>query len=722
MAQSIPPVRQPNLGGVFTGGNVFRRPPDTAVRCHNFRPMPGGGIRLRGGWQRRAAGTTGVSHLQFHEFRKGSLSGGISHLVQTTQSAGDKWHSIDLSTYTKTELFTVAGGQKNRVLAKATVRDRVFLDNGLGTRDASYSKPALSSWDGTTVRYVGLDAYCPGGSNPTASFAVGAGNNNIAYGIDIYVGLYNATTNHYSNGVFAGSLTTAGAGTITVSNLTRLVYASNNATEASELYYVFYATGDGLKVPYLILNAAGTDVHKVAAGTASASLSLTASDTKGFFFSNAHEMPKENFPPRPMKELCYANGRLYGVLQSGGTGAAVSYGIPDDRQDRKNSLFSYIVTDREAAAVVYSAAADDYVDQTFVGVPEESWPLTNKKYIPNGETAILLSDLANRGQVLVLTATGSFYLEQTVDGLHVWQRISENRGILDKRTYVKTPRGPMWVTQHLEIVLLDESSMTLETLSDNYSELLAPPNYSGGTFGVAADYLLDPVNAIDRYQVWTASGWFACHDFWLERDQQRRGVTVAPAWSGEVYAITAARTMRDSSGQTHHIVAGEAIWTQEGQPETRYVSTRDENASGVWADVSEGDWIGQWLDFGDPRVRKEIQDVQVITDGEYSGQLGRRPIQVLWYGDLEYAHGDTWNEATVDKTDQSDTDLSYIAKIGSNLKWLKLRLKLAGHSGDSIVTTFPYAQSYAGEISLAVQIYGSIAEAAVTANGGRQNR
>lgn len=722
MAQSIPPVRQPNLGGVFTGGNVFRRPSDTAVRCHNFRPMPGGGLRLRGGWQRRKAGVTGVSHLQFHEFRKGNLSGGIAHLVQTTQSSGDKWHSLNLSTYDKTELLTVAGGQKNRVLAKATVRDRVFLDNGLGTRDGSYSKPALSSWDGTTVRYVGLDAYCPGGSNPTASFSVGAGNNTIAYGIDIYVGLYNATTNHYSNGVYAGSLTTVGTGTITVSNLTRLVYASNNATEAAELYYVFYATGDGLKVPYLILNAAGTDVYKVAAGTASASLSLTSSDSKGFWFSNAHEMPKENFPPRPMKELCYANGRLYGVLQSGGTGAAASYGIPDERQDRANALFTYIVADKEAAAVVFSAAADDYVDQAFVGVPEESWPLANKKYIPNGEVPVLLSDLANRGQVLVLTSTGSFYLEQTVDGLHVWQKISENRGILDKRTFVKTPRGPMWVTQHLEIVLLNEGSMTLEVLSENYSELLAGANYSGGTFGVAADYLLDPVNAIDRYQVWAANGFFVIHDFWLERDQQRRGVTVAPAYSGEVYAVTAARTMRDSSGQTHHIVAGEAIWTQEGQPDTRFISTRDQNAAGTWADVSEGDWIGQWRDFGDPHVRKEIEDTRFIADGEHSDALNRRPLRVWWYSDLNYAHGNSYNEATVEKSDQSDSDLSYVAKISTNANWLKLRLKLSGHSGDSVINTFPYAQSYVGELGLSVQVYGMIAEAAVEANSRRQNR
>jgi hypothetical protein len=691
---------------------VFRRPQDTAVRCHNIRPMPGGGIRLRGGWERRAAASAGVTHLQFHEFRKGNLSGGVLHLVQTTDVTGDKWHSINLATYGKTLIENVSGAQKNRPLAISTVRDRVFWDNGLGVRDGSNSRPALSSWDGVTLRYVGLDAYCPSGSNPTATFTPGGGFNTIAYGISIYVGLYNATTNHFGNGVFAGRLTTVGTGSISVSNLTRLSHATHGTAETAELHYVFYASGDGLQTPYLILNAAGTDVYKVPVGTTSVSLSLTGSDPKGFIFSVAHEMPTENFPPRPMAETCYANGRLYYILQAGGSGGASSYGT-----------FSYNVTDKEAAAVGWSAAADDFVETAFVGVPEESFPLTNRKYVPNGEVPIKLSDLANRGQVLVLTASGSFYLEQTVDGLHVWQQISENRGILDKRTFRKTPRGPMWVTQHLEIVLLHQDSMALEVLSDGYSELLAPANYSGPPFGVAADYILDPPNQIDRYQVWAHNGFFVCHDFWLERDQQRRGVTVAPAWSGSVYPVTAAHTMREASGAMHHIVASGAIWTQEGQPEARWVPTRDQDANGEYSDP-EGDWVGQWRDFGDPRLRKEITEVHLIGDGEYSGQLDDRPIQVLWYADL---HVDQTNVtdfiATLEKSDQSDTDLNYVAKIDApNMRWLKLRFKLRGHSGDSIVYYYPYAQSYAGEFDLDIIAYGTIAEAAVTVSGSGNNR
>jgi hypothetical protein len=675
--------------------------------------MPGGRLRLRGGWERRAAAVGSREYLQFHEFRKGSLSAGVFHLVQTTDGSAEAWHSINLSNYTLTQIDTVNGTPGTRPRAIASVRDRAFFDNGLGIRDGSNSRPPLASWDGTRLRYVGLDAYCPGGSNPTAAFAAGAGLNNVITSLTIYVGLYNSATNHYSNGVLAGKISNGGSsiitGTVTVSNLSRLSYATHASGETAELYYVFYCTGDGLSVPYLILNAAGTDVYKVSVANSSASLSLTAADSKGFIVSPAHEMPVENYPPRPMEDICYANGRVYGIPGTGGSGNAATF-----------AGFTYPYSDRDAAAIVFSATADDVASQdtAFVGVPEESWPLTNKKFCPNGERPMKVSDLPNRGQVLVITATGTFYLEETADGLHIWQSISETRGLLDKRSFVRTPRGPMWVTQHREIVLLDPSSMSLQVLSTDYAEIMAESFYNNGTFGVAADYVLDPVNLLDQYQVWAASGDYVIHDFALAADQERRGVTVAPGYVLFSSVINCARTLADASAQYHHLAGKGALWTREATPQGRLVPTRDQDASGNYSDPG-GDWFGQWMNYGDPRVRKEIRELMLIGDVALSSALNRSPVVLTWYGDLD----GTEYRADMVKSSQSSTDFSYAAKLkNANLFWIKLRIQLSGHSADATQYYYPAALTWAGESDLTQYVYGCVVELALTVNSAGQNR
>ena len=61
--------------------------------------------------------------------------------------------------------------------------------------------------------------------------------------VDIYVGLHNTSTGHYSNGVKAGTVTgdsTITASTITVSDLDKLTVAYHAAAEQAELKYVFY--------------------------------------------------------------------------------------------------------------------------------------------------------------------------------------------------------------------------------------------------------------------------------------------------------------------------------------------------------------------------------------------------------------------------------------------------------------------------------------------------
>ena len=723
MAQSVPPIRQTAFGGVFTAGNVWQRPDDTAVRCHNLRPMPGGALRVRGGWQCRIPTTSGVVIRQFHEFRKGTFSSGIHHIVQRDYSGtGDTWEELHASAGTMT-LIALAGPSKQRPLAIATVRDKVFFDNGQGVRDGVQSVPPLSSWDGTTVRFVGLDIYSPSGLRPTIS-VTGGGLNNIQTYMKFFVGLYNSSTNHFSNGMpvdvpgFADDRLGPFSGvTIHIENLNRIFHASNNPTEAGELYYVFYATLDGFDTPYLILDATGADVLRVPVPptgdmATSVSLSLNAIPKAGFFVSSVHEMPEENFPPKPMEDMCYQNARVYYILREGGSGNPSVFGS-----------FSYINTEKDAACVGWSAAADDSAEKEFVGAPEESFPATNRKFVPSGERPVKIADLTNRGQVLVLTHTHSFWLEETADRLHTFQRISENRGIIDKRTFRKTPRGPMWVTQNLEIVLLHENSMQLEVLSDGYSQMLSEVNYSGAAFGVASDYLIDPQNHIERYQVWASDGWFAIHDFWLAEDQRGRSRTVAPGYSGKAFLVTAAGTLRDQQGRIWHCTGHEALWTQEGQPETRAVRTYDDDASGVAVEII-GDYVSQWLSFGDPLLRKEVTEIILTGDGYFSKQLNDRPVQVLWYSDLwNTIPFVTDNILALDKHDQSETDFSFIGKITHpHMRWLKYMCHIRGHSEDGPTQFYPYTLSCKGEMNAQSEVYGTLSGLALTVNSTGNNR
>jgi hypothetical protein len=281
----------------------------------------------------------------------------------------------------------------------------------------------------------------------------------------------------------------------------------------------------------------------------------------------------------------------------------------------------------------------------------------------------------------------------------------------------------MWITQHREIVLLHEDSMSLEVLSGNYSELLAQNNYPDEKLGVAADYLLDPPHMIDRYQAWATNGWFIIHDFRLEQDQEMREVTIAPAYSGTASVITAARTVRDGNGKTHHITAQIAAWTQEGQPDVEAIPAVDYLDNGLIVQI-EGEWISQWMDFGDPLVRKEIAELYLIADCAHSPQLNDKPVQLFWYSDLHNAlPGITDNISSIAKHDQSPTDLSFIGKLSDpHMRWIKFRCVVRGHADDLESPYYPYALSHTGELNVSHQIYGSLAQMAITMNSSGGNR
>lgn len=695
MSVAVKPVEQLELKGICTAGNPIQRPRGTAEICSNFRVMPGNWLRLRSGltpWYN----TTGVVR-QICPFRTVDYPGSTNQLAQLVfGSATAYWHWFSLLTYViapagfpgVTEIESIATAYDGafaltKPAAFCNLDDRPVMYNGLGVRDGTNSRPPFSHYK-TGIRYFGLDAYCVGG-NPVAAFTSDSGYNQVQTSVDIYVGLYNSATEHYSNGVLAGTIAgTEGTGTINVTNLGRLKYATHNASETAELYYVFYATIDNGEVPYLILNSTLDGPHKVAVTEGSASLSVASGTVNGWDLDLTKEMPTENFPPRPMRSICYVNGRIYGALMSGGYGSGTD--------------FSYIPTARELAAVCWSAAASDSVEAELLGDPLQCWPLFNILYTPSGDQPVVVAPAPDGTRVLVITPTSTFVIDEQADGIHIPYTVSRVHGITNASTLAVTPYGICWVTQRNQFVLLEsdssnQSGYRLKILSGDYQSVIV------GT-PQCADYVLDPVNEVDRYQVWFSGGLSVCHDFGIG----------GQAYTLTCQTMTAAASPIDSDGKLHHIVANTALYTHEGHPTTGLVPTLDATfTTGQSYATYEitGIYQRNWDDFGDSDVRKEMPMLDVTGDGDTSTLLARSPLVIDWWGDFEETSEANKKTSTGARVVQSSTIDTFRYKMAAAKKfWYKFRFTLTGHSTDD--ATFATYPNPATEGGLAKNFYASI--------------
>jgi hypothetical protein len=688
MARTVPPKQQIEFHGVHTSGNPANRPPNTAAKCTNFRVMPGYWLRLRSG--RKARKWLNETVRRLLPFRDPQFPGSAVQIV----------HSVAGGTTPKWSYFNPGGGGVNQWqtflignIATANdasycvsnpapgtlLSDRPLLYNGLGTRDASNSKPPFSTYYGAALRYFGLDAFCPGGTKPTVASA-GAGNNNVTTSVSIYVGVYNATTNHYSNGVLAGTI---GAGTnldITVSNLARLVQTYYAGGEG-ELNYVFYATVDGGSVPYLILNSSLTGPLTAAYNAATKSLSVTAGYTAGYYLDLTKEMPLTNHPPRPMRSITFVNGRLYGVLLPN-SGANSGHSDPS---------FSYIPTLREYAAVVWSQSSQDIARLNTVGEPLQCWPFENIAYTPSAEAPLVVAPAQDNVRVLVITPTSTFLLEENADGIHEWITVSRVFGIGKPESMAVTPYGICWVTQFGHIVMLPPNSTQLVYLSKDYQNLIPK-----SATVKAADYIFNASHLIDRYQIWLDDGTSVIHDFLIGGEGYN-----ADNFTG----ITAAATVIDSNGKPHHMIASSGFYEHEAQYDDNTIPTSDQTYDGsgnISTTDIDGEYRCNWTAEGDPSQRKEAFWLDLLGDSDASA------LTLEWYADFEEIIAGNTKALTSDGVSQwsGGASVVYAKRFKPQQPhrfWFKFVLKLAGHYTDEA----SYA-AIADQGDRALNFYGSI--------------
>ena len=702
--------KNPDIPILFRGldmsGNPARRPSMSASKAQDIRIMPGEWIRLRGGRKMRY-NTVGGTVMQIHSFRDPNLPGSTNHMAQIKYAGAStvNWTWFDVSTYV-IDPFGIkdistsydSSFALSNPAAIANITDRPVFYTGLGRRDGTDSRPPFASYYGGVVRYFGLDAYCPAGTKPTVAFAAGAGNNSVNVSVRFYAGLYHEPTGHYSNGVYCGKITTTGAtGTITVSNLDRLAATYNNNTERGELYYVFYASIDGFEVPYLIMDSTHTGPLKLAITSTSKSLSVEAADIgteNGWFLDRTTEMPVQNFPPRPMKALWAVNQRLYGIPLNGGSGTG--------------SDFTYQWPTRSLASVVWSKAPGDDRDTKVVGDPQQSWPLENIKFTPNIETPIWGCASLGGDASIVWTPSSTFIMQELSNGVHLFNSISEIHGLVNPMTVKKTDYGIAWVDQNNQICLLSSDTKEgLSVISIRYQEALVGKTTS------CADYLIDPNNDIDRYQVWFTDATSLCHDFRLRSSEFPEGM----AYTCTGQDFTAAATVRTTDGKRHHIVAKGGFYTQEAQAETGKIPTTDDtfsnttNQTYTTADVPTAVYHFNWNRITDWNERKKLAGINIIGDGKTSAHLSDVPAKVKWWGDFADITGSpqTLNAANIPQT---STDWQYyFAPTQANRFFFKIGFTLQGHSADD--TDFLYHRRPGEEGDLDKNFYGSILEASL---------
>jgi hypothetical protein len=705
MAQQNPREEPFLFRGVNLYGNPTRRPRFTADLCQNFRIMQGNGIRLRGGRVGRR-NTVGGTIQQLHSFRDPNFLGSNSHMAKIRTGSSVRWSWFDLSTYTPDpftngtiETANDGGYALDNLAAVTNITDRPLFYNGLGVQNGTNSRPPFCTYFAGITRYFGLDAHCPSGK-PTVAFSTGGGFNNCLERIKFAVGLYHEPTGHYSNGVEIGEIgPTVSNGVVTVSNLNRLTAAFNNATEQGELYYVFYATIDGFQTYYLIMNAALTGPQKVSIASTSASLSVADTDN-GFVLDVTTEMPIANFPPRPMRWIAYLNGRLYGSPLQGGAG---SY----------NSAFTYQWgSSREYASIVWSAAAGDDRETKQVGDPLQSWPLQNIESIPNAEVGIFGMPSISESSLLVWTASSLFLLSELTNGIHVWRKLSPVHGLMNPSTVRVTPYGIAWVNQLNQICLLESegsenSPATITILSRRYQTLLR-----GQTVN-CANYIADPTNEIDRYEVFCASGLSVCHDFLLRDNEHPEG----QAYTSTGQDYTAAATLVTREGVRHYVVAKGGFYTHEAQPENGLIPTTDQTFTDTSTQTRATSQINgafryNWDDFSGFNERKLLASVSVIGDGKPSPALGNAsPLSFRWWGDYEYVHSSTEKVEPILRSTQTQPDWRWQINLKTANRFVfKIELRLAGHSSDSAnFANYPPVET---EGNLQQNFYGSIWSAA----------
>lgn len=680
MSQNKKPYTEYEFKGLNLAGNPLTRELGTASDCTNVRVMPGNWLRLKGGRKARLNFTNASSVAHFINPAIYSAVGNDYALAQVNYSGTRKMVRLNLTDWTadETGLETISAAyESTHFYAHAVLADSVVWDNGKGCSEAGIVPvPSLTQWQpASTVRYFGLDCEKNGAVNVSFSSG-GSGLNSVTTSVSIYVGLHNTATQHFSNGILIGTLTsTGGTGEISVSGLLNISYPTHGASETSELKWVFYATIDGYNVAYLIMDSTLSGPFTVDVTSNTAELDITSGTVNGWVLDTTKERPVTNYAPRRMRSICYASGRLYGILSP--TSSVSGLGL------------RYQIAANELHKVVWSDAAGSVQNRDYLGDPLQSWPATNASNVPGGERPLVVYPAPNLAEVMVFTATKVFILREQADGVHDWDTISNEHGLDPQTSYrvvTRTRHGVVWVTQNKQLAIYTNEG-EFKILSRDYDASA----YVTGAAVTAILYVYDPINLIDQVHVYRTNTSYT-HDF------------ETGAWiNSEPHAVYAAGVLQRQgtyNPEKHFAIAatsaagsGQGIYTIAGQYDQSGLEvTYDEvfaGASGSTKNTQElavGNFTSNWFTFNDPNWRKEIQYIDFIGDARTTESLIYGAIVMTWYTALNNTSALTVSPMKVPQ--ESASDYYYRFKISKPHRWA-WKFNLFFYSHYATRSTFP---------------------------------
>jgi hypothetical protein len=419
----------------------------------------------------------------------------------------------------------------------------------------------------------------------------------------VYVGWHNTNTLHFGNGKLMGEVSGGSNVTINVSNLQRLSRAVHSpGVEEGNLRYVFYATLPDLNVPYLLMQADG--IHPIQALSTDSTFTITA-----LRHDVTKEMPITNYPPRPFRWLAKVGGRMYGALLD--TSIPLGSWPTDDFNYQTGNV-------RFMTGVFYSAAANDIKGRSYLGNPEESWPIGNGYFsqTPNSMMPVHGMPSPDESCLIVFTSLATYSVIEAADKVHTWEPVSIIHGIRQGNTACSSSRGLIWLTQRNQIVMMETGRAGVELLSAQYQHLLSDKTPTHAT------YTLDPLNQIDRYEVYFSDGTGVVHDFLAGGGYEITG------------QYTCGRTLVDAGDRQHYLLANSSIYSQAGQIETGDEKIADETydpTGEVIVNPFTSVWGSQWLNYQKPVTRKQIVRLALYADG---GGLRANPfVDIQMYAD-----------------------------------------------------------------------------------------
>lgn len=735
MGQSNKPLPMPMLG-LDLGGNPTERPWGSASVCDNFRVMPGGWLRLRGGHKARmAAGHQDI--IQFMPAKINSLSGYSQHLIHYETSAQHDVQLFDVTNWTSSIVeFCGSNISAGALIPYAIANEWVVYGNGYGEHNSLFpssapvlnSVPYLSYWKpGQAARFFGLYPALDSAFGAALSITytgTPAYNTWPAPGLDLYVGLYNTATGHYSNAnVQVLGLTTTGTQKVTISGLQHIRAPWHTTAERDEIKLCFYATAIGGKVAHLILNAAGDGPYTAALGSTSVSLSVFSGDARGFLVDTTKERPVNNFPPRQMRSMCFAGGRLFGILRPEGVSETknaswYNWNFINEVGSVTWPPFEYETKTSDLAGIVWSNAQGDLRAEFTTGDPLQCWPPINFSPTPSGERPLAIFTAPNDIDVIVWTATQTYLVREQADGLMEWTSAAYF-GIKPQnlRTPARSQYGVLWVNNFNQVALLD-NALRVRIISGRYDAVLRSATVSCGA------YFKDPLSAIDRYHIFYGSARALVHDFGTNT-----------AYTETRTTVTAATQVPDATGAEHMLISAKVTRTStpgglgcdinsiEAQADQSYrIPTTDEyfdnaGTTKVAASIPDATLETNWSDFGEFEVRKDIDDVSLVGDGELAASISQNALSGEVFFDYQEVVADSGHRIDFEPASQQASILNYVGRLKLSIRHalaLKLRLVMKPHASD----TDGYYKFPSEEGGLARNFYGSIMRLALRISGG----